>query len=166
MQFTFTLMNETEAREVRAWHYAEPYTIYSMDAGPEEEVISELLERRSPHYTVRDEAGELVAYFCFGTSAQVWANETPSLYSEDATIDIGVGMRPDLTGKGLGLPMINAALDFARVTFQPRHFRLFVLTFNERAIRVYERAGFARVRVFTQQNIYGTRDFLEMKREV
>lgn len=165
MQFTFTLINEAEAREVRTWHYAEPYEIYSMDSGSEEEGLAELLERRSPHYAVHNEEGAMMAYFCFGTAAQVWANETPALYSEDTILDIGVGMRPDLTGKGLGLAMINAALDFASETFQPRTFRLFVLTFNERAIRVYERAGFARVRVFTQTNIYGTRDFLEMRRE-
>lgn len=165
MQFTFTLINEAEAREVRTWHYAEPYEIYSMDYGSEEEVLAELLERLSPHYAVHNEERELVAFFCFGTSAQVWGNETPALYSEDMTLDIGLGMRPDITGKGLGLSLVNAALDFAREAFQPRHFRLFVLTFNERAIRVYERAGFARVRVFSQTNIYGTRDFLEMRRE-
>ena len=166
MQFTFTLMNEMEAREVRTWHYAEPYEIYSMDSGSEEEGLAELLERRSPHYAVHNEEGALVAYFCFGTSAQVWQSEAPALYSEDATIDIGVGMRPDFTGQGLGLALVNAALDFARETFQPRHFRLFVHTFNERAIRVYERAGFVHTRVFTQQSpLYGTRDFAEMKRE-
>ena len=166
MQFTFTLINEAGAREVRTWRYAEPYAIYSLGSDPEEEGLAELLERRSPYYAIHNEEGALVAYFCFGTAAQVWGNETPALYSEDGILDIGVGMRPDLTGKGLGRSLINAALDFARETFQPRHFRLVVLTFNKRAIRVYERAGFVRTRVFTQQNpLYGARDFAEMRRE-
>ncbi len=164
MQFTFMLMEEADAREVRTWHYAEPYAIYSMGADAEDDP-SELLDRRSPYYAVCDETGVLVGYFCYGTSAQVWQYETPGLYSEDATIDIGLGMRPDLTGKGLGLAWVKAGLDFARENFQPRTFRLVVLTFNERAIRVYERAGFARVRVFTHKNIYGERDFLEMRHE-
>jgi RimJ/RimL family protein N-acetyltransferase len=73
-------------------------------------------------------------------------------------------MQPDLTGKGLGLAFINAGLDFAREQFQPDYFRLFVLTFNERAIRVYERAGFQQVRVFVRRNIHGEREFMEMRR--
>lgn len=165
MQFTFTLMNEAEARKVRTWHYAEPYENYSMDYDSEEAVLAELLERRSPYYAVRNEAGELAGYFCFGTSAQIGGSETPALYSEDAILDIGLGMRPDLTGGGLGLAFVNAGLDFARENFQSRTFRLVVLTFNERAIRVYEQAGFERVRIFTQTNRYGTRDFLEMRLE-
>ncbi|MEO7022383.1 MAG: GNAT family N-acetyltransferase [Ktedonobacteraceae bacterium] len=164
MQFIFTLMEEADAHEINTWRYAEPYAVYNIDAAAEDDP-AELLDRRSPYYAVCDETGALVGYFCYGTSAQVWQSETPGLYSEDATIDIGLGMRPDLTGKGLGLTWVNAGLDFARENFQPRTFRLVVLTFNERAIRVYERAGFARVRVFTQKNIYGERDFLEMKRE-
>lgn len=163
MHLTFTLMDEAAAREVCAWQYAEPYAVYNMSADSEEG-LAEMLERRSPYYAVRDEQGELVGFFCFGTSAQVWENETPGLYSEDATIDIGLGLRPDLTGRGRGLTLVNAGLAFARETFQPRHFRLFVLTFNERAIRVYERAGFVRVRVFTRHHIYGEQTFLEMRR--
>ena len=74
-------------------------------------------------------------------------------------------MRPDLTGKGLGLPFTQAGLDFARELFKPHYFRLYVLMFNERAIRVYERAGFERTGVYTQLNpVYGNRDFVQMRR--
>jgi ribosomal-protein-alanine N-acetyltransferase len=90
----------------------------------------------------------------------------PALYGEDQTIDIGLGMRPDLTGRGLGLAFVDAGLAFARGQFASRRFRLFVLTFNERAIRVYERAGFTRVRQFIQQNpVHGELHFVEMRRE-
>jgi RimJ/RimL family protein N-acetyltransferase len=37
------------------------------------------------------------------------------------------------------------------------------MTFNERAIRVYERAGFERVRVVIQHSLEGERPFLEMR---
>lgn len=164
MKYTFTLMTEADARVVQTWQYAEPYTIYSYTAS--EEGLAELLERRSPHYAVRDEQDELVGFFCYGTSAQVWDNDVPALYSQDGIIDIGLGMRPDLTGKGLGLAFVEAGLAFASENFVPQSFRLFVLTFNERATRVYERAGFARVRVFAQPNpVHGELTFLEMRRE-
>jgi [ribosomal protein S18]-alanine N-acetyltransferase len=57
-------------------------------------------------------------------------------------------------------------LDFAREHFAPERFRLYVLIFNERAIRVYERAGFERAGVYVQHNPAGDRDFLEMRRRV
>jgi ribosomal-protein-alanine N-acetyltransferase len=164
MPYTFTFMSEKDARAVQTWQYEEPYTIYSYT--PSEEGLAELLEPRSPHYAVRDEQGELIGFFCYGTSAQVWENAAPALYGEDRTIDIGLGLRPDLTGKGLGLTFVEAGLAFAREQFAPRHFRLFVLSFNKRAIRVYERAGFTRVREFMQLNpVHGELQFVEMRRE-
>lgn len=164
MSFTFTFMNETDARAVQTWKYEEPYAIYSYE--PSEEGLADLLEPRSPHYAVRNTQGELLGFFSYGTSAQVWENAVPALYGEDQTIDIGLGLRPDLTGKGLGLAFVEAGLAFAREQFAPRHFRLFVLSFNKRAMRVYERAGFTRVREFVQSNpVHGELEFIEMRRE-
>jgi len=40
-----------------------------------------------------------------------------------------------------------------------------VLTFNERAIKVYERAGFQRVGIYEQHTEQGDHDFLEMSRK-
>src|SRR5260370_20651534 len=74
-------------------------------------------------------------------------------------------MRPGLVGKGLGLAFVDAGLAFAKEQFKPDYFRLFVLTFNERAIKVYERAGFQRVGIYMQHTEQGERDFLEMSRK-
>jgi [ribosomal protein S18]-alanine N-acetyltransferase len=169
MHFFLQPMNEEEARAVLAWRYEGPYAVYNMqdDAGEEgEEAVRELLDRRSPYYAVRNETDELVGFFGFGSSAYVTGFDEPHLYSENNTITIGLGMRPDLTGqgKGLGLAFVNAGLDFARKEFAPDYFRLFVLMFNERAIRVYEKAGFQRVRIVVQRNPQGERLFLEMCR--
>lgn len=168
MQFQFAPVSEADARSILAWRYDEPYTTYNAadDFESLERGLTEMLDRRSPYYAVRDEQGELVGFFCFGTAAQVGDDVTPGLYGEDQIMDIGLGMRPDLTGLGLGLSFVQAGLAFAREQFHPRGFRLFVLTFNERAARVYERAGFTRVRVFTQRNMHGVLTFLEMRREV
>ena len=165
MQFFFEPMNEEDARAVLAWRYEGPYAVYNMQDDSDEGVAG-LLDRRSPHYAVREEAGELVGFFGFGSSAYVTGSAEPHLYSENNTITIGLGMRPDLTGRGngLGLAFVNAGLDFARREFAPDFFRLFVLTFNERAIRVYEKAGFQRVRIVVQHNPQGERLFLEMSR--
>ena len=162
MQFHFMLIEEADARAIMAWRYEGQYAIYNWEG---EDDPTEMLDRRSPHYAVKDEHGELVGFFAYGSSAYVWDGGEPHLYSEQNTITIGLGMRPDLTGKGWGLAFTLAGLDFAREHFRPDYFRLYVLDFNERAIRVYERAGFERTGIYTQVNpIFGSRNFVEMKR--
>ena len=161
MKFIFTSMDEVNARTIQSWNYEAPYNIYSWTA---EDDITEMLDRRSPHFAVRDEYDELIGFFAYGSSALVWDSGEPHLFSENNTITIGLGMRPDLTGKGLGLAFVNAGLDFARKQFKPDYFRLFVLIFNQRAIRVYEHAGFQRVGIYLQPNANGYREYLEMRK--
>jgi ribosomal-protein-alanine N-acetyltransferase len=69
-------------------------------------------------------------------------------------------MRPDLTGRGLGEDFVRAGLRFARETYSPPAFRLTVASFNRRAIRVYQSAGFEAVETFG-----GTKEWLLMKRK-
>jgi RimJ/RimL family protein N-acetyltransferase len=164
VRFSFSLLAEDDVRAIITWRYEGEYAIYNWQS---EDDPAEMLDRRSPHFAVKDEQGELVGFFAFGSSAQVWDSGEPHLYSENNTITVGLGMRPDLTGKGLGPGFVQAGLDFAREQFNPDYFRLYVMTFNERAIRVYERAGFERAGIYVRRNaVYGDRDFLEMRRKV
>lgn len=162
MKFTITPLNEEDARAICSWCYEGEYTIYNMNSAD----IPDMLDMRSPHYTVRDEHGELVGFYGLGTSALVQDVGEPALYGEDGSIAIGLGMRPDLTSHGLGHDFIMAGLDFARTAFAPTYFRLFVLTFNKRAIRAYEKVGFQCKRVFVTKNMYGENEFMEMTRAV
>lgn len=165
MEFTFAPMTEEDARAVQAWRYEREYAVYNM--GPDDpEGLAEMLDRRSPYYAARDEDGSLVGYFVFGASAGIQFPALPTLYDADGAVKVGLGLRPDLTGKGLGLAFVNAGLAFARQQFEPSAFRLFVMPFNERAIRVYERAGFERVGVVIQRGPESERPFLEMRRTV
>jgi RimJ/RimL family protein N-acetyltransferase len=83
-----------------------------------------------------------VGFFCFGQSAQVPEGHATGTYADPRALDVGLGLRPDLTGCGLGLSFVLAGLDIALATFHPSQFRMSVDTFNRRAIAVYERAGF------------------------
>ncbi len=159
--YVFTPMNDEEARAVVSWRYEAPYDFYDMANDPEG--LEELLgppERREGYYAVRSD-GELVGFFSFGPGGQL-----PSFdYADDGYLDIGLGLRPDLTGRGLGLEFLLAGLEFGRRHFAPAGFRLAVATFNERAIQVYERAGFRRVTVFTHHSGGADYPFLLMMRE-
>ena len=77
------------------------------------------------------------------TTASSSASSTSS--PRDDEVRLGLGMRPDLTGRGLAQPFIEAGLDYARREWQPRTFRLWVAGWNERALRAYRRAGFHEV---------------------
>jgi [ribosomal protein S18]-alanine N-acetyltransferase len=176
MKFTFSLMNEADALAISTWRYEAPYDVYNVgNDGEEQPDITECLDRRSPYYAVRNDTlsggqviitGELVGYFCYGTAGQPWEESKPALYVDDKIMVIGLGIRPDLTGKGMGLSFVNAGLDFAREQFAPSAFRLYVLSFNQRAMRVYEQAGFHVVETLTVHNIHGTLEFVEMAHEV
>ena len=100
-QLTFSLMNSAEARAISAWRYEDPYSVYNIaldDPGS----LAEMLDRRSPHYTVYDDSGRVVGFFSFGTSALVWDSSEPGLYVDGRTVPVGLGMRPELTGQGQG----------------------------------------------------------------
>jgi [ribosomal protein S18]-alanine N-acetyltransferase len=107
--------------------------------------------RKDAYFSVFDEGGILVGFFLFER--------------EGTRVDIRLGMRPDLTGQGLGIGYLLAGLEFARRRFSPDSFTLSVATFNERVILVYERAGFRRNTVCKHNTNGGEYLFLSMATE-
>ncbi|WP_244329384.1 GNAT family N-acetyltransferase [Tolypothrix sp. PCC 7910] len=93
------------------------------------------------------ENGELVAFCCFGKEAQVPGGD----YRHEA-LDIGLGVRPDLTGLGRGHMYIADVLNFARSKFNATHFRITIAAFNERAHRAWKKAGFQQEQTFKAQD--------------
>jgi RimJ/RimL family protein N-acetyltransferase len=124
------------------WRYPPPYEIYSLQ--PED--VDELLDPVMGYVAVvdDDDQGALAGFFCFGSSARVPGGERTELYADEAC-DIGLGLRPDLTGRGYGAAFVNAGIDYAIAHNRPVALRLSVAAFNQRAIHVYERAGFTPV---------------------
>jgi ribosomal-protein-alanine N-acetyltransferase len=95
------------------------------------------------------------------------ANERIGIFTfiqRGGVIEIGLAMRPDLTGRGLGLSFVEAGLNFARHRYAPTRFTLDVATFNVRAQRVYERAGFRPLDTFSRRFKGKQCEFLAMSR--
>ena len=109
-------------RERGRWRYPPPYDFYDDDGLPP----------LNPEwfFSVHTEDGAIAGFYFFAERGDA--------------IFYGLGLRPDLTGRGLGLAFVTAGLDFAREHFGATRFVLDVAEFNERAIHVYERAGFRR----------------------
>lgn len=154
------------ARALAAWRYPAPYATYNI--GHEPAALAEMLDARSPWFVAFDANGDPMGYCCFGTAAEVGWEGEPRLWTMgDRTLSVGLGLRPDLTGQHLGLPFFTTVLTFATQRFTPDAFRLFVLPFNLRAIRVYERAGFRHVGTLdTPDTGSDAHVFLVMRREV
>lgn len=159
MRFTLKQITPDDARAISRWRYGEPYSVYDGDPTS----VASLLEPRFLYHSVYDERGELAGYFCFGEDARVASGRRLGVYEKETALDIGLGMRPDLTGRGLGEEFVRAGLRFAKETYSPPAFRLTVAAFNHRAIRVYERVGFETVETFGAT--YGGRRWLLMRRE-
>ncbi len=162
MRFTLGRITRDDAQAISRWRYAGRYSAYDGDRAS----VDSLLEPRFRYHSVYDERGELVGYFCFGEDARVRAGRRLGIYEREPALDVGLGMRPDLTGQGLGEEFVRAGLRFAKETYSPSAFRLTVATFNRRAIRVYERAGFEAVETFGAPTRDGGREWLLMRREV
>lgn len=144
-------MTQDEAEAIAGWRYQPPYDFYNTAADARD--FAELLDpeqRGDRYFAARNAAGELIGYFEFGSEAGV--------------VGVGLGLRPDLTGRGLGLAFLEQGLDFARKRFAPTGFKLSVAAFNTRAITVYERSGFVVTRRFTHETNGGLFPFIEMER--
>ena len=149
MTYTFHPMTQQQAEEIAKWQYEGDYTFYDMAA--DEDDLQEFLNSidRADSYFAVTQNSELIGFYCFKEILT-------------ATIEIGLGMKPDFTGKGHGLPFLKAGLNFARAHYKPEKFTLAVAAFNERAIRVYQNAGFQQQESFLQHTNGGHYKFVKM----
>lgn len=135
MNIKFTPMDRDNAAEIVRWHYEPPYDIYDLDDS--EESIQYALDPDNCLYAMQDIDDELVGFCSFGRDAQV-----PGGDYNRAALDIGMGIRPDLTGQGLGAKFVASVLAFARDEFSPTYARVTIAGFNQRAQRVWGANGF------------------------
>ena len=143
MPLSFHPLTEGEARDILDWHYPSPYDIYDAPPDRAQASLRSLLDPANAYFGISNMQGELQAFCCFGPDARVPGGD----YSTEA-LDVGLGLRPDLAGQGRGSEFVQALLDFASGEFLPAAFRVTVAQFNERALRVWEKAGFVRCRAF------------------
>lgn len=134
-------LTERHAADLCTWRYPEPYRCYDVvGADP-----GYFLAPANGFFALVDEDGELLGYRSFGPDGRV-----PGGDYDEAALDTGGGLRPELTGqgRGLGRRAIAVGLAFGRERFHPAAFRVTVADFNVRARRVVESLGFVQVSSF------------------
>jgi [ribosomal protein S18]-alanine N-acetyltransferase len=146
-------MTAADARAVAAWQYPGDYSFYDADADAGD--LAELLDPAEwgRRYFAADEVArhELAGFLVVKLSGRV--------------AEIGLGLRPDLTGLGLGGSFVGACLRFAAEVLGAESYTLAVAAFNRRAITVYERAGFRNVERFEHLTNGGLHAFVRMARD-
>jgi [ribosomal protein S18]-alanine N-acetyltransferase len=143
MSFTFRPLDEISAQTVINWKYEPPYEIYNLASPELESTLQYLLDPQNAFYGIYGQNGDLEAFCSYGPDGQVNGGD----YSTPA-LDIGMGVRPNLTGQGRGFQYVNAVIDFANRTYSPERLRVTIAAFNSRAMRVWEKAGFQVVQKF------------------
>lgn len=138
---TIRPMSDAEAHAIVGWRYDPPYDVYGTGAEDPDAVRSLLLPENA-YYAILQH-GDLIGFCCFGHEAQVPGGD----YREDA-VDVGIGLRPELTGQGLGGQVLAAVLDVGRQTFGAGRFRATIAAWNRRSIRTFEKLGFKQTAMF------------------
>lgn len=127
--FSLRPLEQADAEAIAAWRYPDEYAFYDWTANPAD--LALLLDsgrRRDAFHVADGEDGDLAGFF------QVEAGA--------AGVELGLGLRPDLCGRGLGEGFTRVGLDLVRRLHGSVRITLAVAAFNARAITVYERCGF------------------------
>ena len=147
-------MNKEYSNEISyVWKYNGIYSFYDMTA--DEEDLKDFLnkDKWDGHYfAVLNEANELTGYYSFNF--------------QDEILWLGFGLKPELSGIGLGYEFVTSGMDFAikKMNYKKSHVMLAVASFNKRAIKLYENIGFQPVEEYMQKTNGGEFEFVKMKK--
>jgi RimJ/RimL family protein N-acetyltransferase len=152
----FADLDETSARAITLWRYGGRYSIYD---GSEDEFSALLAPEH--RYFAAWHGDELVGYCCLGPDARVPGGNYAR--GEPEVLDVGGGLRPDLTGRRLGQTLAQQALHFAVELLRPSVLRVTVLGSNVRARALCRRLGFREAHRFRVEDLK-SREFVQLER--
>jgi len=142
----FLVTDESSAREFLKWKYESPYEVYNYSPERFEEDLRYHSDPANNLYSMYLD-DELAGYCSYGPDAQVPGGD----YSEEA-LDIGMMIKPELTGQGHGSDYANIVIQYGISKFRPKRLRVTILATNLRAIRVWEKNGFHKTGSFGRES--------------
>jgi ribosomal-protein-alanine N-acetyltransferase len=147
MEIDYRPADEKSAREFLQWQYEPPYDIYNCSPADLEEALQYNLDPKNNVYAMFDEHDTLVAYCSYGEDAQVPGGD----YSEEA-LDIGLMVKPELTGQGLGAAFTREVIRNGVERYAPKKLRVTIAAFNKRAIHTWEKNEFQQTQTFKRRS--------------
>lgn len=102
--------------------------MYNFDPKHRQTDLDHILNPQKAFFAILNSEGELEGFCSFGPDGQVSGGN----YSEPA-LDIGLGIRPDLTGQGSGRHYAQAVAEYGAQCYGMNRLRVTIATFNQRA---------------------------------
>ena len=151
-------VTEADVRDFAAWRYEPPFDGYNVTQ-PVDEAVGYFLRPSTNCHVILCE-GELEGFFTFGSDAMVPGGD----YSAPG-LDLGLGMRPSLTGRGYGRSFVEAVVHFAGEASDVDRLRVTIAVENQRALRVWSSAGFAETQRFhSPEPVMGSDTFVVLEK--
>lgn len=150
MSYTFKSMTQDQAEHIAyVWQYNGIYSFYNMESDKDDlQAFLDPTKRGDAVFVVFNE-NELIGFFTFD-------------YVNPLTITIGLGLKPNQTSIGKGLKFLQAGILFAKQNYNPQFITLSVAAFNERAIKVYKKAGFETFQTYIKETNGDHYEFIDM----
>lgn len=117
-----------DGMEIAMWRLPGPWAVHDALEAPRED---------EGYWAVADADGRLVGYACFGSAAR-----PPGLAAAPGRLDVVLGLRPDLIGRGLSPELARVVVARARAVAGGRRLRTVVPVANLPGRRAGEGAGF------------------------
>lgn len=150
MVFAVRPLIQADAEEIAAWTYPGEFAFYDPARDPDD--LAVLLDpglRGGDYHAADGEDGRLAGFF--------------QIKPGEGSVEIGLGLRPDLCGRGLGEGFTRAGIDLIRRLHGDARIVLAVAAFNARAITVYERCGFAETGRHVRRTAGDDWEFVDME---
>lgn len=147
MRFRFRQLEKEHALAILNWRYTSPYDYYNFDTNTIQGDLHYLLDSKNAFYAILNLQGDLEGYCSFGSDGQVPGGDYSS---SSKALDIGMGIRPDLVGRGRGKQYAQAVVRYGAKQYRVQQLRVTIAEFNKRAQRVWEQLGFEQVEKFVK----------------
>lgn len=116
---------------ISRWRYADRWSVYDQR---DDDPATGTGGRRA---VVSADDGSLVGFYCLGDDARV-----PGLAANEAVVDLGLGMAPELVGQGHGQEFALAVLDDVHRLLPFTPLRIVIQTWNARSLALARGLGF------------------------
>lgn len=127
---TYRALTPEDKAEICAWHYEGEYAAY--DFPPIEEMAAKRMAYMNP-----DQEKNYLGWVADGVLVGF-----TNLIEEEAEVFVGIGVNPAYVGQGWGKRILRAAYELSQSRCPNKPLYLEVRTWNKRAVRCYEGAGF------------------------
>ncbi|WP_051236191.1 GNAT family N-acetyltransferase [Paenibacillus pinihumi] len=131
-QLEFHSLTKAHAQEICSWRYPPPYDVFERASWAHQEAaemdLGDPVVRDGQYLAIVDQHHILCGF--------------AQLFPLSGVLRLGIGLRPDLCGLGLGASLIHRLALEARRRAPGQEIDLEVPAWNVRAIKAYEKAGF------------------------